>query len=132
MSDKLERDICGLRVPGALARDVQGERIEQCLPAELQYACRFWVQHLRKSETKLLDNGQVHVFLQEQLLHWLEALSLMRKTSEGVLAIISLESLVVVSVSPSVLRGISADLEPIRLTNAPYYSRSFMMQNDLL
>lgn len=103
MSDKLARDICGLRAPGALARDVQDDRIEQCLPAELQYACRYWVQHLQRSEATLLDGEQVHIFLEEHLLHWLETLSLMGKTSEGVHAIISLESLVIVSDSLSAL-----------------------------
>ena len=104
MSDKLRRDICGIHLPGALSEEVQSDRIEQCLPAELQYACRYWAQHLQRSRTQVLDNGQVHVFLREHLLHWLEALSLIRKTSEGVLAITSLESLAVVSNSPSVVR----------------------------
>ena len=44
----------------------------------------------------------MHVFLQENLLHWLEALSLIRKTAEGILAITSLESIVVVSNSLSI------------------------------
>jgi hypothetical protein len=106
MSNKLERDICSLRVPGALAKDVQGNLIEQHLPAELQYACRYWVQHLQSSKPSLADDGHVHVFLREQLLHWLEALSLIKKTSEAVLAIISLESLVTVSDSLCILREI--------------------------
>lgn len=97
MSVSLKKDICDLRAPGAYARDVQIEQIEQCLPADLQYACRYWVQHLRGSEFQLDDNGKVHNFLRDHLLHWLEALSLMRGTSEGVLAIISLESMVRVS-----------------------------------
>ena len=50
-----------------------------------------------EERTQLLDNGQVHGFLQKHLLHWLEALSLIRKTSEGVLLIILLEGLVKVS-----------------------------------
>jgi hypothetical protein len=49
MSDKLKRDICGLHAPGTLAGEVKHDRIEQCLPAELQYACQYWVQHLQKS-----------------------------------------------------------------------------------
>lgn len=39
MSDQLRKDICGLYAPGALARDVQGDKIKHDLPAELQYAC---------------------------------------------------------------------------------------------
>ena len=109
MSEKLTRDICGLDAPGALAKDVPNDRIEQCLPAELQYACRYWVQHLQRSKAKLLDGEQVHIFLKEHLLHWLEAVSLMGKTSEGVVAIFSLESSVVVSDSLKVLRVILAN-----------------------
>ena len=97
MSQELRRDICNLNLPGMLAEEVQDDQVEHCLSAELQYACRYWVQHLQKSEAQFLDIGQVDVFLRENLLHWLEALSLIRKTSEAVLAIKSLESLAMVS-----------------------------------
>ena len=96
MSDKLRRDICSLHLPGALAEDVEDDQIERCLPPELQYACRYWVQHLQKSGLHLHDDGPVHMFLQEHWLYWLEALSLMRKISEAILATISLESAAVV------------------------------------
>jgi hypothetical protein len=97
MSEKLRRDICGLPSPGALATGVQQERIKQCLSAELQYACLYWVQSIQKGETRLQDDGEVHVFLQKHLLHWLEALSLLRKISDGILALISLDSINAVS-----------------------------------
>ena len=97
MSEKLKRDVCGLNVPGAQIANVPPDRNKHCLTAELQYACQYWVQHLQRSETQLLDDEQVHVFLREHLLHWLEALSLMQKTSEGVLAITSLDSMIIVS-----------------------------------
>ena len=42
----------------------------------------------------LADHGEVHEFLLEHLLHWLEALSLIRKLPEGIRAITSLESIV--------------------------------------
>jgi hypothetical protein len=101
MSDKLRRDIYGLHLPGALVEEAESDQMGQCLPPELQYACRYWVRHLQESQVLILDNGPVHAFLRERLLNWLEALSLMRKTSEGVLAVISLGGLVVVSDSPS-------------------------------
>lgn len=129
MSNKLEGDICGLSVPGALARDIQGDLIKQCLPAELQYACQYWVQHLQRSETQLLDNEQVHVFLREHLLHWLEALSLIGKTSEGVLALISLESLVAVSYTQSLNRRILIKISRgMRALSCTHLS---MMRDDL-
>jgi hypothetical protein len=97
MSATLKRDICSLHALGALTADVESSRIEQCLPPEVHYACLYWVQHIQRGGAQLYDNDQVHQFLRKHLLHWLEALSLMRKTSEGVLAITSLESIVVVS-----------------------------------
>ena len=97
MSDNLKNDICDLQAPGTLASKVDSNRLQQFLPAELQYACRYWVQHLQRSKARLHDYGQEHVFLQEHFLHWLEALSLMRKTSECVFAIYVLESMVIPS-----------------------------------
>jgi hypothetical protein len=97
MSTTLKRDICGLRAPGVLATKVRSSQLEQYLPSEVQYACLYWVQHLQKSGIKLHDGDQVHQFLQIHLLHWLEALSWMRNISEGILAIITLQSIVRVS-----------------------------------
>jgi hypothetical protein len=94
---KLKQDICGLNWPGTLTTEVKADRIQQCFPPELQYACRYWIEHLQKSDMPLVDNGQVHEFLCKHLLYWLEALSLMRKTHEGALAVITLDSLVAVS-----------------------------------
>jgi hypothetical protein len=101
MSTALKQDICGVGAPGTLVTDIQSSRVEQCLPPEVQYACLYWVQHLEKCDGQSYDN--VHQFLQTHLLHWLEALSWMRKISEGILAIISLGSIASVSLlSPSI------------------------------
>ena len=56
MFDKLKKDICNLHLPGALASDVDDDQIEQFIPEELQYACRYWVQHLQESKNPLIDN----------------------------------------------------------------------------
>jgi hypothetical protein len=95
MFNSLRRDICGLNAPGALASAVGSSRIEQCLPADLQYACCYWVQHLQRSEARLCDNDQVHKFLQKHFLHWLEALGLIRKTSDSIRMVTVLQSMVV-------------------------------------
>jgi len=94
MSESLRQDICGLRSPGALVNEVEQDTVTECIPMELQYACLYWVQHAQKSGIRLEDDGQVHAFLHNHLLHWLEALSLIQKTSEAVLALISLDSMV--------------------------------------
>jgi hypothetical protein len=97
ISNRLRRDICGLHNPGAFMANVGSDRVEQFLPPEVQYGCIYWVQHLQKSGAQLHDDDQVHQFLREHLLHWLEVLSLTGKMSEGVLAIRSLESIIPVS-----------------------------------
>jgi hypothetical protein len=104
MSISLKRDICGRKGPGTLVTDVASSRIEQCLPPEVRYACLYWIQHLWKSNAQLYDNDQVHQFLQVHLLHWLEALGWIGKTSEGILAIFSLEALIPVSPLYNILR----------------------------
>jgi hypothetical protein len=95
MSSNLERDICDLRAPDALASRVDHRQLEQCLPAELRYACCYWVQHLRQSKAVLSDKDPVHEFLQVHLLHWLEALSLLGKTSDSVKMVTDLQPMVV-------------------------------------
>jgi hypothetical protein len=97
MSSFLKQDICGVEDPGTLVTDIEISQAKKCLPSEVQYACLYWAQHLQKSGARLYDKDQVHQFLQAHLLHWLEALSWMRKTPEGILAIFSLEALILVS-----------------------------------
>lgn len=84
----LRRDICNLQDPGKSADEVDKATIAGCIPSELNYACFYWMHHLQRSQQRtthasatLSDGGEVHKFLQEHLLHWLEALSLMRRLS---------------------------------------------------
>ena len=97
MSKALKKDLCNLKHSGARAAQVDESQMNECLPKELRYACRYWVEHLRRSRMDLASNDRVHVFLQEHLLHWLEALGLMQAMSEGILMITMLQSLVTVS-----------------------------------
>jgi hypothetical protein len=99
MSTSLKQNICRQDAPGMLVIDVASSLIESSIPPEIQYACLYWIQHLQKSGIQLSDNDQVHQFLQGHLLHWLEALSWMGKTSEGILAISSLEAQILVSIN---------------------------------
>jgi hypothetical protein len=97
MSDSLRQDVCGQQAPGTLVDNVEHSRIEQCLPPEVKYACLYWIQHLQKSGAQLHDNDHVHQFLEVHLLHWLEALGWIGKTSEGIRAIRSLQTQIQVS-----------------------------------
>jgi hypothetical protein len=97
MSETLRRDICSLQKPGTTLSEMESGIVHRSLPLHIQYTYCYWVQHLQASNSRLCDNGDIHKFLQKHLLHWLEALSLLGKISEGVLAITSLESVVTVS-----------------------------------
>jgi hypothetical protein len=104
MSNSLKQDICGVKAPGVLTTNIASSRVKQCLPLEVKYACLYWIQHLQNSGAQLHDNDQVHRFLQVHLLHWLEALSWIGKTSEGILAIYSLEAQILVSLIYGITR----------------------------
>jgi hypothetical protein len=97
MSQTLKKDVCELYAPGYQATQVESSRIQKCLPPEVQYACLYWVQHLQRSGSQAYDGEEAHRFLQAHLLHWLEALGWMGKTSEGIQAILSLEAHIPVS-----------------------------------
>jgi hypothetical protein len=88
MSASLKQDIVA---------DIGSSRVKQSLSPEVQYACCYWIEHILRSGVQLYDRDKVDRFLQEHLLHWLEALGWMGKVSEGVHAIMSLESFVSVS-----------------------------------
>lgn len=59
--------------------------------APIHYACVYWIDHLCDSQDGHEDTA-VGEFIQKHFLHWLEALSLLKRTSEGVLALVKLAS----------------------------------------
>ena len=93
MSQTLKKDICEMHAPRSQASQVESSWIEKYLLPKVQYACLYWIPHLQKSDIQLHDNDQVHQFLKNHLLHWLEALSWMGKISEAVVAITCLQSI---------------------------------------
>ncbi|KAK4983552.1 hypothetical protein LTR50_007160 [Elasticomyces elasticus] len=92
----LRRDACGLEHPGTMADDVDGKKVGEYLPPHVQYACRYWVEHLRRcafaaEEPARQAVTEVHEFLKVHLLHWLEAMSLIARVDEAVESVIQLE-----------------------------------------
>ncbi|TLD22979.1 hypothetical protein PspLS_07041 [Pyricularia sp. CBS 133598] len=85
MEAGLRRDICNIRKPDVLRNEIKKQVINTQIPADLEYACLYWVYHLQQSGRLLGDN--VHVFLCTHLLHWLEVLAILGKVSDGAIAI---------------------------------------------
>lgn len=90
----LRRNPCNLESPGVIRSQIENQRIDECLAPELQYACRYWVEHLERSKNALCYQDRVHTFLRKHLLHWLESMSLMGRMTEAVGMITSLRSTV--------------------------------------
>ncbi|GAB1312028.1 Beta transducin-like protein HET-E2C [Madurella fahalii] len=96
MSAVLRRDIYSLEAPGFPIGEVQTPSRDPLVT--VRYSCVFWVDHLCASisdkdtpQRNTLD--VVQTFLEQKYLYWLEALSLLRAMSEGVIAIRQLEGL---------------------------------------
>lgn len=88
----LRQNICDLPSSGTLRNEIEGWRVQQYLPPELRYACRYWVSHLRQSERNTCEYDELHGFLRKHALHWLEAMSIMGEASESIDALINLQS----------------------------------------
>jgi hypothetical protein len=93
MNETLCTDICEVKWPGTLHASIDPQIISGKLPPEVQYACQYWVYHVQQAGDSIFDNDQVHRFLLQHFLHWLEALSLVGRASESLQNITILQSL---------------------------------------
>jgi hypothetical protein len=98
-SGHLRKDICNLKLPGTPRAIVESGAIDKSLPADVRYACLYWVHHFEQSNVRITDDHQAHLFLKRHFLHWLEALSLMGKISESIGMINTLQGLLKVGYS---------------------------------
>lgn len=87
MNDALRQDICSIQEPGMLVDGIDKQTIDYHIPADLKYACLYWVHHLQLSGQRITNGDAVCHFFDIHLLHWLEVLSFLNKLSEGVTAI---------------------------------------------
>jgi hypothetical protein len=81
MNSCLTYDICDIRNPGIVNRDVQN-RVDEKVTEALRYACRHWVAHLILIDPALIAERPelleaLRLLCQEHLLHWIEVVSLL-------------------------------------------------------
>jgi hypothetical protein len=96
LSKTLRRDIYSLHAPGYPI-----EQVEQPNPDPLaasRYSCIYWADHLHDWSAPPCgslkpDMSSVEEFMRMKYLYWLEALSLCKSMSEGVVAMAKLEAL---------------------------------------
>ncbi|KAJ5945856.1 hypothetical protein N7454_002695 [Penicillium verhagenii] len=92
MKNRLKKNMCNLDRPGLRTCDIPKDRLEQHITIPLQYACRYWIHHLRQSGTDPNNNADISDFFQTQFLYWLETLALIGRLSEGIVMIRWLEA----------------------------------------
>jgi hypothetical protein len=111
MSITLRRDIYNLKAPG-----ISIDKVEPPDPdplAAIRYSCLYWVDHslgsrITKDSVKNLEaSSSVYNFLHQYFLYWLEALSLLKSVSEGVVMIRKLENLQVRFLYSLIVFGLS-------------------------
>jgi hypothetical protein len=111
MSKKLRRNVYCLDAPGLSIDQVKQPNPDPLAAA--RYPCVYWIDHLRDYNLSsnvnddLEDGSLVDRFLHQSYLHWLEALGWIGKTSEGILAIISLEDQIPVSLLYNILGNLN-------------------------
>lgn len=79
----LQKDICSIGSPGCRAGEISSELIAECLQPPVQYACLYWIDHLKACGDQLRNNGEAHALLQATFPMWLEALSWMGRLDES-------------------------------------------------
>jgi len=103
MKRKLKQDMCGLGSPGKNSLDIDSETIHKSIPSEVQYACLYWVYHLKLSldlsqfRDEEYYNNILSEFRSNLFLIWLEVLCLIGKLSDSVEIILELQNLARVS-----------------------------------
>ena len=83
----LRQNICNLSRLGDPVPEVDNQMVNASLSSELQYACHYWVSHIRQSKRNISDHSLILRFLLNHALHWLEVASIMGDVSGTIIAI---------------------------------------------
>ncbi|KAI1740708.1 hypothetical protein F4680DRAFT_83907 [Xylaria scruposa] len=95
LSQTLRENICQLPSLGSRINSIEARDLNPL--NGVRYACVYWADHLENAKLMnkqdLEDGGIVHKFLENHLLHWLEALSLLSTLGSGIEALTKVLSL---------------------------------------
>lgn len=97
MSCSLCRNICQLPGDGTQRSEINIHSIDQHLPPELRYACRYWAEHLALCQDPINELANAFCTLKKHLLHWVEVMSILGLVSEAVGALKRLQPAIQVS-----------------------------------
>jgi hypothetical protein len=77
MSSVLKRNMCNMTL--------SIDRANESLPEDVSYSCLFWIDHICVIEedlTPVIDG--LHIFLDRHLLHWFEAMSILKRSRDTI------------------------------------------------
>jgi hypothetical protein len=99
MSKTLKRDMYSLRAFGYPAEQVEPPDLDPL--AASRYSCIYWIDHLcdwslssSTTSSTRLHGGAIYEFISKKYLYWLEALSLCKSMSKGVVSMARLQTLI--------------------------------------
>ncbi|KAI4086758.1 MAG: hypothetical protein LQ339_009004, partial [Xanthoria mediterranea] len=107
----LKQDICGLGSPGALRSTISDQTLEQSLPAEVQYACRYWIEHVIQSKGGDLWD-RAYKFFKVSFIYWLKAMCVMGRLLDALAAVTLLQKKVTLSHTETISHGSQTDQLP--------------------
>ncbi|KIL66507.1 hypothetical protein M378DRAFT_160981 [Amanita muscaria Koide BX008] len=125
MEQHLKYNILDLGTPArfmsnddGLAKDgITDERLERNIPPQLQYACVYWANHLEVTNIEDANvKKELEQFADKHMLHWFEALSLIRKLDCAHRAI---------RIVLKVLKSTSSDLRQLLLDGLRFISKFY-------
>ncbi|SCV39157.1 related to vegetatible incompatibility protein het-e-1 [Fusarium fujikuroi] len=90
----LKVDICGLLSPGKGLSDIEPSAVEGHVSTEIQYACMYWVHHVKSAGRRIHDDDDTHIFLQSFFTNWLEVLYLLRRLNDSLRVLQDLRSII--------------------------------------
>lgn len=98
MQSQLKFNICKLETSYQRNREILdlARRIQDHIPAHLLYACRFGIKHILAALADCNTSGLMKTLLTRDLLHWLEALSLLNAIPGTRAALLELEQVTTV------------------------------------
>jgi hypothetical protein len=104
MKIELRFNICKLETSHVIHDDIPDlkMRVNDNIPAHLQYACRFWTDHIHQCDFDVQIGEEVEHFMTNQFLYWLEVMSVLRKANrvtQGLRSVIAWSKVSVIMMS---------------------------------
>ncbi|PLN81768.1 WD40 repeat-like protein [Aspergillus taichungensis] len=94
MERNLRKNICNLPNDGTPLSEIDMRYMDDYLPSDLRYSCRYWVQHLVQTQEPVVDVSRAFSFLKKHFLHWVEVMSILGFLSEAISLLALLQSIV--------------------------------------